>query len=290
MPIQMTPRILKIVVPACVLMMGGMFTTVAHAETRVFSVYADRAAHKLFIDGADFKSGFTINDIPYVEFDGKRVAVNLAASSDSHLEAALPAIVADGEYQIFVARMNKLLDTSSGPLPVQSFPHTATTASQRTEYSLSLVTPIPGPAGATGPQGPKGTTGVQGPMGPAGATGPAGTTGPQGPQGLPGAGGATGATGAQGPAGAGGLNLYVKRDYASAYSLTLQCEPGDVATGGGVAMGGVRDTTFIVSAPVESDGSFADEGRLPTGWTGSVSNTAGVPSITVWVICADLTP
>ena len=201
MSIRMTRKVLKTVAPASALLAGALFTTAAHAETRVFSVYADRAAHKLFIDGAEFRSSFSINDIPYVEFDGRRVALNLGASTDSHLEAVLPATVADGEYQIFVSRVNKLLDPSSGALPNQPLAHALSLPGQHAEYSLSLVTPIPGPAGPAGPQGPKGNTGTQGSVGPPGATGPQGMPGPQG---MSGPTGPPGQTGPAGPAGSKG--------------------------------------------------------------------------------------
>ena len=221
---------LKIVLPAAVLLIGALLSPAAHAETQVYDVYADRSNNKLFIEGIEFKNSLLATEIPYVEFDGKRVAVNLAASTDTHLETALPPHQADGEYQIFVSRVSRLLDSLSGPLLNQSSAHTLTPGNRQTDYSLSLVTPIPGPAGPAGPQGPKGTTGatgatgptgpkgdtgvtgatgaastVPGPAGPTGPSGPTGPTGPTGPKGadstVAGPAGPAGATGATGPAG-----------------------------------------------------------------------------------------
>ena len=65
----------------------------------------------------------------------------------------------------------------------------------------SVQTPIPGPAGLTGPQGPqgdKGERGETGAQGERGEPGPTGASGPEGPQGLE---GEKGETGPQGPRG-----------------------------------------------------------------------------------------
>lgn len=200
-PIRGTAQTIALI---AALLSGALFATPANAETRVFSVYADRVNNKLFIEGTEFKNSLLALEIPYVEFDGKRVAVNLAASTDTHLEVALPPSLADGEYQIFVSRVNKLLDPISGLLLNQSSAHTLTPLTQRTEYSLSLVTPIPGPAGPVGPQGLKGATGATGAPGPRGPQGLTGATGPSGPQGPRGTQGATGPQGIVGPTGARG--------------------------------------------------------------------------------------
>lgn len=63
----------------------------------------------------------------------------------------------------------------------------------------SIVTGMPGPAGATGATGPAGATGATGTAGAVGATGAAGATGATGPAGATGATGATGAAGASAP-------------------------------------------------------------------------------------------
>ena len=68
----------------------------------------------------------------------------------------------------------------------------------------SVQTPIPGPAGLTGPQGPQGETGPQGERGepgPAGAFGPEGPQGPEGEKGETGPQGPRGETGPQGERG-----------------------------------------------------------------------------------------
>ena len=216
MCIQRMSRVLKIVLSAAPLFSSTLFTTSAYAETRINSVFADRANKVLFIDGAEFTMGLLGGQMPYVEFNGQKIPVK-SNYSDSHIEAVLPDGVADGEYQIFVSRINIL---SAPPLDPHSIPlfmdeRTAT-------YSLSLLTSTAGPkgdkgdTGPAGPQGPAGPAGESGPpgasgetgaagpagpVGPAGPLGPAGVAGPAGPAGPTGPRGSTGATGATGPAG-----------------------------------------------------------------------------------------
>lgn len=75
------------------------------------------------------------------------------------------------------------------------------------ETQVEVISLIPGPQGATGPQGPVGAQGPRGPVGPQGATGPQGPvgsegpTGPVGPQGATGPEGPRGLTGPQGEQG-----------------------------------------------------------------------------------------
>jgi hypothetical protein len=176
----------------------------ASAETHIDSVYADRAARLLYIDGGQFTEGLLASETPYVELDGQPLPLR-PNPTNSHIEATLPANLADGEYQVFVSRTN-LLDALLLP------PHSLhlISAGRTANFSLSLLTPVAGPqgpagpAGPTGPVGPKGATGATGSAGPTGPAGPSGPIGPSGPQGVAGATGPkgdTGATGATGPRG-----------------------------------------------------------------------------------------
>src|SRR5882757_435020 len=171
---------------ALALSAAGMCTA-AQAETRVDSVFADRLNGKLFIDGHDFKNSLlNLNaggQKPYVEIDGQALTVNGAASTDSHIEATLPA-KADGEYQIFISRTCVVLSLCGLPPP-----HLLS-VDQQTNYSLSL--------GATGAQGAKGAQGATGAQGANGTAGTQGATGAQGANGTAGTQGAQGAGGAQG--------------------------------------------------------------------------------------------
>ncbi|HUP93037.1 MAG TPA: hypothetical protein VM074_12395 [Solimonas sp.] len=169
------------------------FCGTALAETRVNGIYADRVNRVLYVDGFDFTSILGALEIPYVELNGARLPVISGTLTNSHLEATLPANLADGEYQVFISKVSSLLDLNV----LQSAAHTVT-ATQRTAYSLTLATPIPGPQGIQGLTGAQGPAGAIGPTGPQGLTGPAGAIGPQGLQGLTGAAGPAGAIGPQG--------------------------------------------------------------------------------------------
>jgi hypothetical protein len=103
-----------------------------------------------------------------------------------------------------------------------------------------------GPRGEQGPQGIQGETGRQGPAGPQGPQGPVGLTGPEGPpgvqgdtgpQGIPGPTGPEGPKGEQGPQGP-TLRFYQRRLVGSICRscldwVSVSCDPGDLATGGG---------------------------------------------------------
>jgi len=194
----------------------------AQAETRIDSVQADREGLLLTIVGKEFTAGLASGQSPYVEFNGQALTLQ-PGYSDTLLQATLPAEYAsttlDGEYQVFVSR--------TGGRSRSSDPHAAP-ADEIANYSLSLITPMPGPQGPQGDAGPVGATGAQGskgdkgdpgdqgaagtpgeagpqgavgPAGPTGAMGPAGATGPQGATGEKGDKGDTGATGASGTTG-----------------------------------------------------------------------------------------
>jgi hypothetical protein len=144
----------------------------------------------------------------------------------------------------------------------------------------------PGKPGKPGPQGPQGAQGAQGAQGPQG--GGAGSQGPQGAQGAQGAqgpqGGGAGSQGPQGPQGAQGAQgaqgsrgtigtIYVKTATGTR-TVTVSCNDGDVATGGGFStgQGSLRDSR---PTPVGTN--------PPTGW--QATTTANQP-ITAYVVCA----
>jgi hypothetical protein len=159
-----------------------------------------------------------------------------------------------------------------------------------------------GPTGSTGPTGNTGPTGETGPTGntgPTGGTGPQGATGLGGPKGDTGLTGATGndgptgatgsqgGTGATGPAGAtgsvGSLTFYVNEadQDVSALSdgnVSVHCNTGDVATGGG-------GQTGSDAAPL-GDVKPIDASPSPTGWQAEDYNGAlGTRTLRVFVVC-----
>lgn len=187
-------------ISAGVLLCFTVFSTAAQAETRISSVFADRINKLLFIDGVEFRAGLLNTQKPYVEINGQALVVK-PGSTDTHIEAKLPDVLADGEYQVFVSRTVLL------GLPMNPHANQLLNDNRTARYSLSLITPAAGsagPKGDTGPAGPQGPTGSAGPKGdpgPKGDTGAQGTQGVAGPAGPKGDPGSTGVTGAQGPIG-----------------------------------------------------------------------------------------
>jgi hypothetical protein len=119
--------------------------------------------------------------------------------------------------------------------------------------------------GQTGPQGPKGATGPQGPQGNAG------------------------------PPGRDGSTKVVERQTAKSTSTgsndsaVVQCQSGEVATGGGwdFDSGNVANFLTFGDGPVKADGTDAGPGQTPTGWHVSVYNNSGsTDGWHVYVICA----
>lgn len=99
-------------------------------------------------------------------------------------------------------------------------------------------------------------------------------TGPRGPQGIAGTNGRNGATSvvvrdATGPIPA--------NEYGHAIA---QCNPGEVATGGGASIGGVN------AQLTDTDPYIATAGAPPTGWFGQGKTGAVADTINVFVICA----
>ena len=139
---------------------------------------------------------------------------------------------------------------------------------QTVVFSGKAIRSLKGNAGPPGPQGPQGQQGAQGGQGP---------RGPTGPMGAPGSPGAPGAT-----------NV-ITRDVsgvvpASGNLLNLQidCQPGEVATGGGAFDQGNPNIWIYQSGP-----SPASPNQTPTGWEASFHNTAGTAGTGYsFVICA----
>jgi hypothetical protein len=139
-----------------------------------------------------------------------------------------------------------------------------------------------------GPAGPKGSPGERG------EPGPAGPTGPQGPKGEP---------GERGPAGGIGEVHTRVADSLGGGTVSVFCEPGEVAIGGG---GASRDSSISVSAPTSASGELVTRGEVPMGWRvteaaapaafgsdapGSPGPSLSEPVIsglTAWVLCLPL--
>jgi len=150
-----------------------------------------------------------------------------------------------------------------------------------------------GPAGPKGDTGARGPAGATGPKGDTGAQGPAGATGPQGDTGAQGPAGATGATGPQGVTGPAGATSVVVRTNTVQQALnagqestdiTVSCQPGEVATGGGGNAPQYGFLDLVASFPITTN-------NVPSGWdirikNGSSSQNVGNPNLTAYVICA----
>jgi hypothetical protein len=115
-----------------------------------------------------------------------------------------------------------------------------------------------GDKGDTGPQGPRGSQGAQGPQGPAGATG---------------------ATGLVGASGATHVVVRSATNLSPTNSLTVSCNAGEVATGGG-------GQTFGGDSLVQSFPQPGTEGAQPTGWKIIDSTGATAGNLIVYVVCA----
>jgi hypothetical protein len=117
-------------------------------------------------------------------------------------------------------------------------------------------------------------------------TGSQGRTGPQGPQGQ---------SGPQGLQGASGATKVVERQAGKTTetghndSAVVQCNSGEVATGGGWEMdnGNVANFLTFGDFPVKANGTPAGPGETPTGWAMSVFNNSGqTDTWHVYAICA----
>lgn len=146
-----------------------------------------------------------------------------------------------------------------------------------------------GPVGAQGDPGPIGPQGLQGDMGPAGPQGPQGDIGPAGVQGDPGPTGPQGPQGIQGepgpagPQGTPGVLGFYSRTESRAYWVTgtfIQCQIGDIATGGGAHIPYNSGASLLSSFPGNSDNAWN------ITITGPLNNTTLTWQI--FVVCADM--
>lgn len=90
---------------------------------------------------------------------------------------------------------------------------------------------------------------------------------------------------------AGTISTYVKykKGVPDNFKLTVECDAGDVATGGGFApsLSGDSNTSYHASMPYPTN--YANNPRMnnPIGWT---YYSADSGEARVWVVCLDLTP
>ena len=114
--------------------------------------------------------------------------------------------------------------------------------------------------------------------------GPAGAAGANGSAGAPGATGATGAKGAQGIEGESAFtNIVVrKKTQVGEGFLSIMCEPGEVAIGGGGNSGSSAGHLYG-TGPVGPESGEAKSGETPIGWW--VQDVGANPN-TVYAICA----
>lgn len=266
---------------------AALFTGAAQAATQIESVVADRAASRIYVEGQGFLAGLGSNQQLYLGLAGTALTVDMAASDDTHLEATLPppALLTDGEYQVLVSRFCptvtkqcKIADPANAP------------ADQQATYSLSLITPEPGPegpAGPAGPAGPTGATGATGATGPQGPVGPVGATGATGPQGPVGATGATGSTGPQGPVGPAGpqgpmgpagTNLADASKGVWSSTLAPSLDRGDVVTH--------RGDTYVAlaDAPCVNNNTFPPIASSPPNCTSGYRLIAHGPDRTSFTL------
>ena len=119
--------------------------------------------------------------------------------------------------------------------------------------------------------------------------------GADGVRGRTGARGLEGATGPVGPTSAAGATNVVARTASgvsltdgSTGSATVQCQPGERATGGGGVISAAGNRTLVQSGPVDVSGTFPiASGAVPTGWSVEVRNQTGLAQTpSVYAVCA----
>jgi hypothetical protein len=118
--------------------------------------------------------------------------------------------------------------------------------------------------------------------------------GTDGARGRTGARGLEGATGAVGPTSAAGATNVVARTGSfpvsgtTTQSGTVQCQPGERATGGGGGIVAGSERPLLQSGPVDVSGTFPiAAGAVPTGWRVEVFNGTGVSqTASVYAVCA----
>jgi len=118
-----------------------------------------------------------------------------------------------------------------------------------------------------------------------------GAKGAKGPRGAQGSAGASGVAGATGATGASGVGKFIKRTAEGTFGtnfskVTVSCNSGEVATGGGADWDASTSTGWpVVSYSVPDPYNAA----TPTGWAVEIDNMGGsgtgVQAI-AWVFCA----
>ena len=203
------------------------------------------------------------------------------------IEAALPAGILPGTYQLVVARGRSQTQTYS------------------MDVNIGGAGP-PGPEGPVGPEGPRGPEGPSGPEGPQGEDGPVGPDGSRGPDGPPGPIGPMGPMGMQGPQGPQGpdgpegptgfVDFYTRTVQVMAalttpiLSAVAMCDAGDIPVGGGVGLNQVSALTQVIYSQSSGPNMTND------GWLGEIAAnplSAGFPigtTLTVTGTCADVPP
>jgi hypothetical protein len=121
-------------------------------------------------------------------------------------------------------------------------------------------------------------------------TGPAGANGATGASGVNGANGAAGAAGTAGRNGFANVVVRTTQSFSGGFnSQRAVCEPGEVATGGGVeyADGHSQGGTSIAdSGPLNEERRVPEEGETPTGWHATFVSTGTPQPVTWFVVCA----
>ena len=111
-----------------------------------------------------------------------------------------------------------------------------------------------------------------------GATGAPGAPGPQGP------------LGAQGPKGDPGATSLKVRAAAGTGRVTVACQSGERATGGGAhSLNGSITASAPAADPdaIYTTGGISYQEYAPTSWTAAAEGPGGSPAdVTAWVVCA----
>lgn len=161
-------------------------------------------------------------------------------------------------------------------------------ANRLTEKARAQLEGDQGPAGADGAQGPAGADGAQGPAGAEGPRGVAGENGARGPAGTKGTDGKDGDQGPQGPqgdkgdAGVDGVRNFYLVGGVGPSPLTVYCNEGDQATGGG-GYNSSDDLAALTASFPYMDHGFTDGVRF-SGWVVS-SNKEG--TMRAYAVCAE---
>lgn len=215
-------------------------------QTVITLATADTARGALHIEGSQFGQHPTV----MVGGQGGRFSPQgVVTATASAIDATL-TVTSPGTYLLLV---------SAGPA-----------ANQLAAFDLTIgaVGP-PGPAGRRGPQGAKGVDGATGPPGPPGPKGADGATGLPGPPGKSGFQGAMirSAT-TEVPVGSGSL------------IITVDCQPGEVAVGGGYA--------WAIGPLTIPYGSYPLFNGTIWSWAVEVALDSSIPlgPMTVYAVCA----